>query len=134
MSAVAVRNLITPFTGEHLTELDRRGVLTERDALCRSCGKGFQHNDLVDSRYRSTGGKGQGMVKRHLICAIFHNVMTEWEANKKLKGVACLVPALVEYQENKLADERRKMFTEKMHLAIMTIGGLALAILHPLVS
>ncbi len=74
------------------------------------------------------------MVKRHLMCAIFHNVITEWEAGKKLNGFACLVPVLVEHQENKLAEERRKMFSEKMHLVIMTIGALVLALVHPLVS
>lgn len=131
--AAVTRNLITPFTGGFIDELDKRGILTERDVLCRSCGKGFSNNDLVDSRYKN-GRNYANMVKRHLVCAIFHNVITEAEAQKKLKNVACLVPALVEHQETKLAEERRRLFSERMHLAILTIGGLVLALVHPLVS
>jgi hypothetical protein len=100
-----------PFKTSDFNELELRGKLTDRDAVCRSCGKVFRDYDLLDSRYRSTGGKGQGMVKRHLICAIFHNVTTTAEAEKKLDGFACLVPKLVNKQVKKLAEERRKMFS-----------------------
>ena len=109
-----LRKYILRHDEDHIKELDKRGLLTINDGFCRSCGEVFPNNELVHSKYRSNSTRGQNIVKRHLVCAIFHNVTTIAEAQKELKNIACLVPALVEHQEEKLAEKRRKFFSLKV--------------------
>ena len=110
-----LRKYILRHDEDHIKELDKRGLLTINDGFCRSCGEVFSNNELVHSKYRSNSTRGQSTVKRHLVCAIFHNITTIEEANKELflSNTACLIPELVEYQEEKLAEKRRKFFSLK---------------------
>lgn len=114
-----LRSYVLSHSGFHIKELDQRGILKETSAFCRSCGKVFGQEPIY-SKYRSNGDKGQGTVKRHIICAIFHHLLTVDEAEKYLDGNACLVPALVKKQEKKLADERRQMFNIKIGAIALT--------------
>lgn len=130
-TAGVVRSLVLSFQANDFRNLELRGKLTDRDAVCRSCGKPFRESDLLDSRYKN-GRNYNNMVKRHLVCAIFHHVTTEKEAQKQLGKSACLVPGLVEYQLKKLAEERRRMFSLQVRSVAMAVGFIIFGVIYNL--
>lgn len=108
-----VRDWIFHYDAEYLSHYEHR--LTVKDTKCKSCGNSFNDN-WVYSKYEP-----RGIIKRHLTCAIAHNVITIKEAKQlgDKKDLQIDWPFIQKQADEYL--ERRSMHTMALYSWVMGV-------------